>query len=190
MHAKHHYQLNHLLSHLSSPSGIISSWSIKWHVVVIHWCRSKTEWHILLIIYSYWLLYDTNLQYIALFEFQMSRWPDGLACKINIPNPYTAGLCTGTNYFKIHEVSLVDFIFQASFIISYTNTETCNSKRQFWNTLVFWCHGFLEYLFHHSRSTHFQCTLGKKTKIHLSSLHWNICITLQWGAQYMGSRDI
>ena len=90
----------------------------------------------------------------------------------------------GTDCFKIHELSLVDFIFQALLIISPTNAETCNSKRHFWNTSVFWCHGFLEYFFHNARSTHFQCTPGKKTKIHLSSLHVNICIYLLYNEVY------
>lgn len=34
----------------------------------------------------------------------------------------------GTNCCKIHEGSLVDFGFHTSFIISSTNTETCNRK--------------------------------------------------------------
>lgn len=90
----------------------------------------------------------------------------------------------GTDCFKIHEVSLADFIFQALLIISSTSAETCDSERRFQNTSVFWCHSFHEYFFHNARSTHFQCTPGEKTKRDLSQSHVNVCISLLYNKVY------
>lgn len=74
---------------------------------------------------------------------------------------------------------LKHFILQALLVISHFSAEACNYKKQFWNISVFWCHSFLDYLFHNARNNCFSCPPGKaKTHSWLTCKYLHICCTM------------